>query len=151
MPRYLLFSVWGFLFIGCSSIQPVSISETSHRYFKEIDRPGSVYAVLKNPEIGGAMLRLQELDEAARPVGDTLQVWVQHFNGRKRFADEARHADMIIACNRDLQPVFAQEKHVLQGSTGEIFVYMMRGGLLIVSDDRISFYEVLLALEQAQR
>ena len=136
---------------GCTTSQPVSVFETQHRYFKEIDRPGSVYSLLKNPKQGGAFLRLQEIDEAGRPWGDTLITWVQHYSGRKRLSPEARKADLILACHRDKQPEYAQRKHILPESRGEIYVYMMRGGLLVVSDRKISFYEVLLASGDAQR
>ncbi len=135
---------------GCATLPGVPLEGASHRYFIEIDRPGSVYAVLENPREGGAFLRLMEINDAGRPISDTLQAWVQHYSGRKRFSEEALTADIIIACHRELQPNFAQTRHVLPESNGEIFVYMMHGGVLIVSDRKISFYDVLLAARNAR-
>ena len=95
------------------------------------------------------MIPLVEIDENGQP-GDTLQAWVQHFNGRTRFSADAEEADIIIACYRESQPRHAQNRHVLPESTGKIFVYMMEGGVLIVSDERISFYDVLIAARNAR-
>ena len=90
------------------------------------------------------MVPIVELNEHGQ-AGDTLQAWVQHYNGRTKFAREAIQADIIIACHRESQPEFAKALHVLPESTEDIYVYMMDGGVLIVSDERISFYEVLIA------
>ena len=151
MRHLILFVFCLFIAAGCVTSQPVPVFETAHRYFKEVDRPGSIYSVLKNPQTGGAFIRVQEINEAGLAVGDTLSAWVQHFNGRKKINESARRADLVIACNRDLQPEFAQAKHVLPESHGEIYVYQMRGGLIIISDDKISFYEVMLASGEVQR
>ena len=83
-------------------------------------------------------------------MSDTLTAWVQHYNGSNRFSDEARLADMVIACHREDQPVYAQSIHVLPKSTDDIFVYMMQGGVLIVSDEKISYYDVLIAARNAR-
>lgn len=150
LTNVFVFLIVGLIPAGCSTIPSASLENSSHRYFIEVDRPGSVYAVLENPRQGGAFLRLLEINDAGRPIGDTLQAWVQHYSGRKKFSKEAISADLIIACHRELQPGFAQNRHVLPESSGEIYVYMMEGGILIVSDRKISFYDVLLAARNAR-
>lgn len=95
------------------------------------------------------MIPLVEINKEGQ-TGDTLQAWVQHYNGRTRFSDGSEQADIIIACYRESQPRHAQSRHVLPESTGKIFVYMMEGGVLIVSDERISFYDVLIAARNAR-
>ena len=145
----LLFSLSGLTMAACSSSKTLPSTPSTHRYFIELDRPGSVYSLLENPKYKGAIVPLIEMNENGQP-GDTLQAWVQHYNGRNRFSSEAERADIIIACHRESQPRYAQEMHVLPESTGEIFVYMMEGGLLIVSDERISFYDVLIAARKSR-
>lgn len=54
---------------------------------------------------------------------------------------------MVIACYRELQPPFAQAKHVLRDSQGKIYTYMMRGGILVITSAPIPFYEVLMVPE----
>ena len=135
---------------SCKSVQPVSVLETPHRFFLEVDRPGAVYSVLQNPKQGGAMLRLVEVDVTGRPISDTLQTWVQHYNGRKRFSNKAAEADLVIACHREKLPPYVRPIHVLPESTGEVYVYMMQKGVLVVSDDKISFYEFLIAARKTQ-
>ena len=129
---------------GCSSSEPLSLDYASHRYFLEVERPGSVYSVLENRKYKGALIPIVELNENGQP-GDTLQAWVQHFNGRSGFSSDADQADIVIACYREALPEYAQHMHVLPESNGKIYVYMMQGNVLVVSDERISFYEVLLA------
>ena len=136
---------------GCTSIRLIDSSETSQRYFIEVDRPGAVYSVLQNVRSSSAQVRLLEIGTSGNPLGDTLDVWVQHFNGQGSFPRAAAQADLIIACYRERQPAFARERHVLPDSRGPIYVYMMRGGVLIVSDALISFYDVLLAAEKSRR
>ena len=130
---------------GCSSTQPLSAASGSHRYFLEINRPGSVYSILENPKYRGGLVQLVEINDNGQ-AGDTLNTWVQHFNGRKKMAEEALSADMIIACYREDMKLTHQKMHVLPESTGKIYVYMMQGGVLAVSDEKISFYDVLLAV-----
>lgn len=94
-------------------------------------------------------MQLVEIDEGGQP-GDTLNAWVQHYNGRRALAQEAASADLIVACYREEMPNSEQSLHVLPESTGDIFVYMMQGGVLIISDEKISFYEVLLAVKKSR-
>ena len=131
---------------ACAQTEYIVVPDVPHRYFLEVDRPGSVVAALqdKGPEQGGAFVRLLEIDVQRRPLGDTLTAWVQHFAERERMAPDARSADLVIACHREEQPRYARERHVLPESAGGIYVYMMRGGVLVVSDERIPYYEVLL-------
>lgn len=96
------------------------------------------------------MIPLVEINEHGQ-AGDTLQAWVQHYNGRTKFSSQANRADIIIACYRESQPTYAQALHVLPESNGKIYVYMMDGGVLIVSDERISFYDVLIAVRNARQ
>lgn len=123
----------------------------THRYFKEIERPGSVYAVLSNAREGGKLFKLQELDEEGNPVGPVLKALVQHFNGRTPLSILHEKADIIIACNRQLLPPRAQKIHVLPHSENEIYVYMMLGGILIISNNKIPNYDVLLSNTQPKR
>lgn len=123
----------------------------THRYFKEIESPGSVYAVLSNAREGGKLFRLQELDEEGNPVGPVLKALVQHYNGRTPLSQLYEKADIIIACNRQLLPARAQRKHVLPNSENEIYVYMMLGGILIISNNKIPNYDVLLSRTQPKR
>ena len=133
------------LMAGCMQTKYRLVSDIQHRYFLELDRPGWVAAVLrgKGPDGGGAFASLLEIDEQRRPLGDTLKVWVQHFDERKRMAPEAKAADLVLACYRELQPAYARMRHVLPESEGLIYIYTMRGGILVVSDERIPYYEVL--------
>lgn len=126
-------------------------SNRTHRYFKEIDRPGSVYAVLNNEREGGKLFKLQELDEEGRSVGPVLTVLVQHFNGRTKLSELYKKADMVIACNRQMLPPAVQRKHVLPRSENEIYIYMMLGGILIISNNKIPNYDVLLSRTQPKR
>ena len=135
---------------GCTTPKPVFFSNASHRYFLEVDRPGAVYSLLENHNQQGALIRLVEINEGGRPISDTMNTWVQHYNGRNRFSDAARTADLVIACHREDQPDYAQAIHVLPESTDDIFVYMMQGGVLIVSDEKISYYDVLIAARNAR-
>ena len=144
VPMFFLL-VAGLIHAGCTTLPVENDASFSHRYFLEIDRPGAVYAVLENPKYKGAMIRLLEIDGAGKVGTDTLRAWVQHYSGRGRFPAGVEAADIIIACHRDLQPEALQARHVLPESTGEIFVYMMRGGVLVVSDAEIPYYEVLVA------
>ena len=148
--QYLYPIVFCFILAGCMSNKPLIPGSSSHRYFLEVDRPGSVYSLLENHSQPGALIRLVEINEGGRPMSDTLTAWVQHYNGRNRFSDEARLADMVIACHREDQPAYAQSIHVLPKSTDNIFVYMMQGGVLIVSDEKISYYDVLIAARNAR-
>lgn len=129
---------------ACTSAKPFTFKPNTHRYFLEVERPGTVYSLLENAKYKGAMVPLVELNEDGQ-TGDTLKAWIQHYNGRTKFSPEANQADIVIACYRESQPEFAQTLHVLPESTGKIYVYMMEGGVLIISDDRISFYDVLIA------
>ena len=147
---YVIFLCLLLCLAGCSSSAPFISSNSTHRYFLEVDRPGSVYSLLENRSQGGAFIRLVEINEGGRPISDTLRTWVQHYNGRNRFSEEARSADLVIACHREDQPQFAQILHVLPKSTDDIFVYMMQGGVLIVSDEKISYYDVLIAARNAR-
>ena len=129
---------------ACTSAKPITLKPNTHRYFLEVERPGTVYSLLENSKYKGAMVPLVELDENGQ-TGDTLQAWIQHYNGRTKFSPDANQADIVIACYRESQPTFAKTLHVLPESTGKIYVYMMEGGVLIISDERISFYDVLIA------
>lgn len=132
---------------SCTTAKPMPVfapTTNAHRYFLEVERPGTVYSLLENAKYSGRMIPLVELNDAGQPA-DTLQAWVQHYNGRTKFSSDAVQADIIIACHRESQPAFAKAIHVLPESTGKIYVYMMDGGVLIVSDNRISFYDVLIA------
>ena len=112
---------------GCSSAKPFTNPAAAHRYFLEIDRPGSVYSILENPKYKGGMVRLVEINDNGQPDSDTLNAWVQHYNGRKKMAAEALVADMIIACYREDMTREHQATHVLPESRGKIYVYMMQG------------------------
>lgn len=145
-----LFCLTTLIMAACSSAKPVPLAEANHRYFLEVNRPGTVYALLENSKYKGAMIPLVEINDNGQ-AGDTLNAWVQHYNGRTKFAPEATGADIIIACYRESQPTYAQAMHVLPESEGKIYVYMMEGGVLIVSDERISFYDVLIAVRNARQ
>ena len=134
------------LLAACAQTKYVVVPDVQHRYFLEVDRPGSVFAVLygAGASDGGAFVRLLEIDAQRRSLGDTLTAWVQHFARDAEMAPEARSADLVIACHREAQPRYARERHVLPESAGRIYVYMMRGGILVVSDERIPYYEVLV-------
>ena len=138
---------------GCGQTQPGTTFQqpNQHRYFIEVDRPGSVYSILSNPQIGGAYVKLQEIDVFHQAIGDTVSAWVEHFNGRNSISSEAYSSDLLIACHRELLPTSIQQIHVLPESRGEVYVYMMRGGVLVVSNNTIPYYDVLLISDDIRR
>lgn len=73
-----------------------------------------------------------------------------YYDSHKTLADEAGTADLIIACHREEMPRRQQALHVLPQSTDDIFVYMMQGDVLIISDEKIAFYDILLAVRNNQ-
>lgn len=130
---------------ACASSGRLNIkSKVEHRYFLEVERPGSVYSILSNEGLSGEV-KLVEVDDMGEIMGDTLNVWVEHFNGSGDLNQDAIKSDLIVACHRNLLPLRHQERHVLPRSEGKIYVYMIQRGFLVISNNRIRHFEVLRA------
>ena len=131
--RHVVLIAGLFLFgvTGCGHIgyQP----HPTLRYFLEIDQPGQVQAILHDVETGGKFIRLVEIDESGRLLGDTLTVWVQSAEQARALPANVDLSDMVIVSDRLMLPHHVRRRHVLSGSSGSIYLYARIDGVLVVS------------------